>query len=510
MNTTESERSLKEVEKKSGEDLDHFLEYGKYQALRVWIFGSFLAFIGGVSFAHIFFMLSDPPDWSCQLPEVIACNKNITGRGSICEGGEVFFNTSHQNHIHSLLVENLWICNDQYMGPSILTATMIGAVFNNLLFGYLSDLYGRKLLFSVTNVLYIALRLIMYHLSEHYIAFVALGVLANSYFPVGVRIGYCLLSEICDEKGRRHNYIAGWVFWVAGTATIPFVAEWMGHWYPFGLFSILINVVFVIMHPFLPESPRWLLTVNKYKEAADLINHMRIQNKLEPIENLEEKLAQGSKTDDDESFKSIFTNKSILRILAIMSIIWSVNDYFYIAVSLNVENLAGNMFVNFSLLSLTELPAVFIGQFVIDRVGRRWVHCSCMVIATVPLMLCIMLVDTHDEIVVGLSIISKVASNVGWFVMWVQCVEIFPTSLRNTGITICGIVATVVTTTGPFVVDLGKIDQKYPFIVFSMFGIIGTIFTSIVPETKGNAIAETVNDMVRLVTEFKFLTWKTW
>ena len=46
MNTAECERnndrSLKEVEKKSGEDLDHFLEYGKYQALRVWIFGSFL------------------------------------------------------------------------------------------------------------------------------------------------------------------------------------------------------------------------------------------------------------------------------------------------------------------------------------------------------------------------------------------------------------------------------------------------------------------------------------
>ena len=44
------------------------------------------------------------------------------------------------------------------------------------------------------------------------------------------------------------------------------------------------------MHPFIPESPRWLLTVKKYKEAADLINYMRKENKLEPIENLDEKL----------------------------------------------------------------------------------------------------------------------------------------------------------------------------------------------------------------------------
>ena len=50
-----------------------------------------------------------------------------------------------------------------------------------------------------------------------------------------------------------------------------------------------------------------------------------------------------------------------------MSMIWVVNDYFYISGSLNVENLAGNLFVNFSLLSLTELPSVFIGQFLIGN-----------------------------------------------------------------------------------------------------------------------------------------------
>ena len=52
-----------------------------------------------------------------------------------------------------------------------------------------------------------------------------------------------------------------------------------------------------------------------------------------------------------------------LSVFVSMALIWTVNDYFYIAGSLNVENLAGNMFLNFSLLSLTELPSVFIGQF---------------------------------------------------------------------------------------------------------------------------------------------------
>ena len=34
---------------------------------------------------------------------------------------------------------------------------------------------------------------------------------------------YTLLSEICDEQGRRLAYINGWVFWVVGMATIPFI-----------------------------------------------------------------------------------------------------------------------------------------------------------------------------------------------------------------------------------------------------------------------------------------------
>ena len=59
-----------------------------------------------------------------------------------------------------------------------------------------------------------------------------------------------------------------------------------------------------------------------------------------------------------------------------------VNDFFYIGGQLNVENLAGNHFVNFAVVAFTELPTVFIGEFIIDRIGRRWSHVICMAIAT--------------------------------------------------------------------------------------------------------------------------------
>ena len=75
--------------------------------------------------------------------------------------------------------------------------------------------------------------------------------------------------------------------------------------------------------------------------------------------------------------------------------------------------------------------------------------------------------------------------------------------------------------------DQGKIDQRYPFIVFTFVGLIG-IFTTLlgisrckwlftflskiilVPETKGTAMAESVEDSVALIKNFKFFEWKTW
>ena len=60
---------------------------------------------------------------------------------------------------------------------------------------------------------------------------------------------------------------------------------------------------------------------------------------------------------------------------------------------------------------------------------------ACMVLATLPLFLSIFVVEgeSYGGILVGLTMASKTASNVGWFIMWVQAIEIFPTPLRNTG-----------------------------------------------------------------------------
>jgi len=228
------------------------------------------------------------------------------------------------------------------------------------------------------------------------------------------------------------------------------------------------------------------------------------------IENLERKLEYTADCKQVTESNSLLLNPRLLRVFILVGLIWTVNDYFYIAGTLNAENLVGNIFINFALVSLTELPSVFIGQFLMDRYGRRWVHCGCMILATIPMFLCSFLVNFNQQAVMVLTLVSKAASNVGWFIMWVQSMEIFPTSLRSTGITISATFASFICMSGPFVVDLGKVDSSYPFIVFTCIGSLGILFTSFVPETLGTPISADVSDTLKLVKKFKYFQLKTW
>ena len=67
-----------------------------------------------------------------------------TGRASICGGGEVVFNTTHPNYFNSLLVENLWMCNN--VSHSIFTYFLESRI---ILTNFKSNLFTFSLLYQL-------------------------------------------------------------------------------------------------------------------------------------------------------------------------------------------------------------------------------------------------------------------------------------------------------------------------------------------------------------------------
>ena len=52
----------------------------------------------------------------------------------------------------------------------------------------------------------------------------------------------------------------------------------------------------------------------------------------------------------------------------------------YYGLSLNSGNLAGDFYLNFFLTGLVEFPAYTLCLVLLDRTGRKKLHCACMVL----------------------------------------------------------------------------------------------------------------------------------
>ena len=52
----------------------------------------------------------------------------------------------------------------------------------------------------------------------------------------------------------------------------------------------------------------------------------------------------------------------------------------YYGLSLNSGNLAGNFYLNFFLVGLVEFPAYTVCLLFLDRLGRKKLHVTCMIV----------------------------------------------------------------------------------------------------------------------------------
>ncbi|TRY77763.1 hypothetical protein TCAL_10421 [Tigriopus californicus] len=518
--------------------IEDILGFGRFQFFQSWVYIFLIGFLGAMTMFQLVFLITTPPTrcalpdnikddpflyqdhvMECEMAEISTTNAECMAFGGMadfisnqcfhetnkisCPNGQ-FFNLSSSDAFHSLAVENDWVCDQADRGANLMMAQSIGSIINGLIVMQLSDSWGRKPVILLTNLLFIVTRTTFLFFTEYYYLSMVLVAVGSGYFPLGIRVAYTLAAEFTNERGRHHVYVAGWASWVLGMVSLAMIAWACQHWFIYGLITSLL----------MPESPRLLLNQGKISEAKKVIETIKKYNKEPVPPNLGLELAQISREVQGEAgfgLRSLASSKYLMILTMVLGVTWTVNDFFYIGGQLNVENLAGNQFVNFAIISLTEMPSVFIGEFFINRVGRRWTHCVCMILTTICFAAIIPIAedDSLGWLVTTLAIVAKTLGNIGWYINYVQNMEIFPTCARVTGMNLTSTVALVFGTVGPYVILLGKSDIKMMYGIFVMMGVIGTITTSFVPETLKQEFPECVEDLARS-KRYPYLSWRVW
>ena len=194
------------------------------------------------------------------------------------------------------------------------------------------------------------------------------------------------------------------------------------------IFSVFISL---LLYPLTPESPRWLLSVNKTGEAKKIINQIsKLHEKSAPeFHNVEhdKKVVTETVTHDKVSAVYLISRPGIAVTTCVLSLNWLVVDFCYYGLSLHSVNLAGNIFTNFVLSAAVEIPAVVLGMLGMDWVGRVVMLTMCQMIGGVS---CILAGVLQPPYVMPLSLVGKFASSVVFLIVYLYTAEIYPTQLR--------------------------------------------------------------------------------
>lgn len=350
----------------------------------------------------------------------------------------------------------------------------LGYVFSGLAIGFLSDTYGRRLALLVSISAELLGGFLVIFSPTIYVYILARGLLG---FGDSGR-GMCLYMLIIETVGAHHrtDVVIGTSFgWVVGYLLMPLVAYFAGSFrilQAFSTLSMLAIAIFWLRS--LDESPRWLLTKQRHDKAHQILRQAAERNdRLD--DRFEEKFEQLKLTlDKDQSGKDslgkhnsekmkkysllqLLINRKYAPVVLALWVVFFAAGFIYHGFSLNVDLLAGDVYLNVALAGLIEVPSM-VGNLVGMRyVGRRFFTLTTFGLAGVAYLLAAfgpMLwwsPDNSSTSVLALTMLAKMFIFSAYNAIYIHAGELFPTPLRQLGVGSCSIAARAGSIVAPFV-----------------------------------------------------------
>lgn len=266
-------------------------------------------------------------------------------------------------------------------------------------------------------------------------------------------------------------------------------------------------VVFVslLLYPLTPESPRWLIAVKREAEAEKILQQIARINRSPAQTHSKSDVRPGKvETGPSLSLASLVSSKELAITTAILSLNWLVVDFCYYGLSLHSVHLGGDIFTNFALSAMVEVPAVVLGMLAMDWVGRVSLLVTGQVVGGTA---CILAGLLSHPAVLPLALVGKFASSLVFLTVYLYTAEIYPTSVRGKGLALTATMARIGGFLAPFIAGLGVKNSSIPFLIFGGAAILGGLTSVLLPETRGSPLPDSLQDVEAIMRKRTVLRW---
>lgn len=339
---------------------------------------------------------------------------------------------------------------------------------------------------------------------------------------------FVLATEPVGPTKRGPVGMSAFYFFSLGIMALPLLAYLSTSWRHLYIITSLPALVYCALAlPTVWESPRWYVVQGRVTEAMNVLRAFATRNGKQipegvglEIENQDVESGEEGTQAASGSLVTVLKNPATRPRMLIMVVIWLLTAVVYYGINLNVANLGTNLYLGVFLNAVIEWPAFAITAVLLERIGRRSMLASAMLLSGVCCLAGSFLTsggsgdlsnawsDVNSVMVSGgagvgvYKVLRIVCSVVGIFGMagtynliYIYTSELFPTVVRNAALGLTTQAGGVGSIIAPVVVVTGRYNSALPFGIFGVLAILGSALSLGLPETLHQPIFETLEGL---------------
>lgn len=377
-------------------------------------------------------------------------------------------------------------------------ATLAGMFLGGFAGGWVTDKYGRQILYTIDLIALGICSLAQFWSQEPLFLFSCrflLGVAIGADYPIAT----ALLAEFTPKKYRGPFIGMLQAMWFVGASCAYIVGDILLMYGPEAWRWMLASAVvpsalFLFMRRHTPESPRWLIQKGRYAEARDVLKLVYHQDV--PVEALVHMM----RTARPVSLRRLFQSGYGTRMLFI-TLFWTCAIVPLFAVYsfgpkiMEALGLAGQLgSTGSAVITVIFMFGCLFPVPLVNTIGRRSLLLHSFFWSGVALLLLGIFTNSSPYVILILFSVYALSTGGSQNLQFVYPNELFPTEIRASAVGLASSLSRIGAAIGTYLVPLtlARLDIKLTMMIAAGITLLGYLVSlKMAPETRGYTLEET-------------------